>query len=232
VRALALLAAVAAFGLVQAQERPHVPSITVTGNAEVMAAPDLATVRLGVTAEAPTAQAAQEQANTVVQRVLQRLADLRIPREDVQTARVVLSPVYSDPRPGQQQPQITGYRAQNILSVRLRDFTLVGRVIDAGLAAGVNTIEGVEFSLRDAAAARSRALAQAVVIARAKADAIATALGVQIVGVIEVQEVSGGFVPRTLAFARGGAEMDASTPVEPGELQINGTVTIRYSIRQ
>jgi uncharacterized protein YggE len=140
-----------------------------------------------------------------------------------------LSPMYNQPKPGE-MPKISGYQAQDVLSVRLTDFDLVGKVIDAGTAVGINTVEGIDFQLRNARGPRAQAYKDAVADARSKADAIAEALGMKIVGVYDVHAESGGYVPppRMLMGAR--MDMAASTPVEPGQMEVSVNVTIRYKI--
>src|SRR5258707_1096929 len=71
--------------------------LTVTGTAEVFASPDEAMVRLGVLQQATTAQEAQSQANAVIQKLLASLKSLGIAKENIQTSRMSLNPMYSQP---------------------------------------------------------------------------------------------------------------------------------------
>lgn len=221
-------------GRAQAQEEGQnrrVPTIAVTGNSEVRIAPDEATVRLGVTGQAPTARAAQDKVNTTAQRILAAIEKLGIKREAIQTSQLSLFPVYSQQKPGEEEaPRVVAYNASNTVSVRLTDLKLVGPVVDAGLEAGANQVEGVSFGLRNDLEARLQALKQASQEARRKADALAEALGVQIAGVQEVTE--GGNVVQPMfdraMFARAGGE--AATPVAPGEVTVSASVTVRYRI--
>ncbi|HZH99132.1 MAG TPA: SIMPL domain-containing protein, partial [Fimbriimonadaceae bacterium] len=173
---------------------------------------------------------AQTAANEIMNRFLQRLDVMKIDKANIRTSRLFLNPVYANPRPGE-PAIISGYQASNTISVRLTDFTQIGPVVDAGIAAGVNTIEGVSFGLRDDTKQRMQALKEAVTEARAKAEAMAEALGMALGDAYEVQE-SGGYMPQPMMMGRAGAEMaDASsTPVEPGQLSINASVTIRYRL--
>ncbi len=203
--------------------------ITVTGSAQVFASPDEAVVRLGVLQQGATAGEAQTKASAITQRFLNAIIALKIAKENVQTSRISLYPMYSNPKPGETQ-KISGYQASNVLSVRLNDFSLVGKVIDAGVAAGVNNVEGIDFNLRNGRGARAQAFKDAVADARSKADAIAEALGVRIMGVYDVRTDSAGYTPPPRSF--GGAKMmDAmATPVEPGQMEVGVSVTIRYRI--
>jgi uncharacterized protein YggE len=203
--------------------------ITVSGTSQVFAAPDEAVVRLGVMQQAPTAHEAQDLANSVIQKLIAAVTKLGIAEKNIQTARMSLNPIYNQPRPGEAM-KITGYQAQDVLSVRLSDFPLIGKVIDAGIAAGVNTLEGIDFGLRNSRAARASAYKDAVADARSKADAIADALGLKIASVYDVR-TEGGYVPQPRMMGAMKMDMAAETPVQPGELELSVTVTIRYRLK-
>ena len=206
---------------------PPPPEIVVTGTSEVLAVPDEAIVRLGIVRQASDAQTAQNQANAVAQEILSAIGKAGVPSKDIQTSRLVLSPVYSR---GTDQ-HIVSYNATNTVSVRLDNLAMVGNVIDAGLKAGANQLEGVQFRLRNELPSREQALKEAVQEAHGKAQAMAEALRVNLGEVLEASEGGVSVVPRVQAFARA-AEPAAqtSTPVSPGEIEIRANVTIRYRI--
>jgi len=216
-----------------AQDEAAIPMLSVTGDASVSSAPDQALVRLGVVRQSETAEEAQRQVSSAVQRILQNLRGLGLESGDLQTSQLTLYPVYADQRPQPNRPSepvIAGYRASNIVSATVNDLENVGSVIDSALSAGANRIEGIQFRLKNDAAAREEALAAAVTQARRKADILAKAAGVSIVGIQEIAEQGVSvrpFAPRPeVMMARAAME----TPVEPGEVDITATVTIRYRI--
>lgn len=214
-----------------------VPVLSVLGSGEARVAPDEATVRLGVLVQDPSARGAQEKVNVAANAILEAVRKLGVRPEQIQTSDLSLNPVYSQPqqqRPDQPyEPRITGYQASNVVSVRLTDLALVGRVVDAGLGAGANRLEGVVFGLRDDAAARSTALTRAAETARAKAETLARSLRVRLVELVEVSE-GGVQVFTPLRQMRGAAmesmAMDAGTPVSAGEVGVDASVTLRYRI--
>ena len=235
--ALLLVSTLAAPALAQApvpQVQP--PMLVVTGDGEVTATPDEAYVRLGIVRQAAAAQAAQDQANAVAQQILNEIKKLGVVPEKIQTARLVLSPVYAPRSPeSRDAPRIVAYNASNTVTVRLEDLSLVGPVIDAGLKAGANQLEGVQFGLRNEMPSRQQALKQAVNEARGKAEAMAEALHVNLGEVLEVSE-GPSISPRFEAPLGGrvfaAAQADVATPVSPGQLDVSATVTIRYRISQ
>lgn len=216
-------------------ERP--PTLTVSGTGESSAAPDRAVVRLGAVGENAEAGAAQDQVNRIMQQVLEAVGQLGVPERSVQTEDLSLTPVYSDfrPRPNQEpeQPRITGYRASSVISIELDDLTQIGDVVDAGIKAGANQLQGVFFQLRDSAAARSSALAAAVEDARMRADAIAGAMNMELDG---VREIYTGDTFQRPPMPLQGARFDmaemASTPVMPGQVELSANVTISWFLRE
>jgi len=230
--ALAITACVPAPGAAQERPQPQaspVPVLVVSGNGESRATPDEARVRLGVTRQTASARDAQQAVNNVAQAILAAVTKMGVPKEDIQTSQLTLQPVYSQGQPGM-EPRIRAYQASNIITIRLTRLPMAGPVIDAGLEAGANRLDSLEFGLREDVAARSQALRLAVQEAQAKARVMADALGVRLVRVLEISE--GGFNVRPPVFmesammARGGVE----TPVSPGQVGVSATVSIRYQI--
>ena len=222
------LAALFAFAQSPQMPTPQLPVIVVTGSSEVLAVPDEAIVRLGIVRQANVAETAQEQANTVANEILNAITKAGVPSKDIQTSRLVLSPVYNQRGPDQ---RIVSYNATNTISVRLDNLAIVGNVIDAGLKAGANQLEGVQFRLHNDLPSREQALKEAVQEARGKAEAMADALRVNLAEVIEASEGGVSVVPRMQSFAvSSAAAAPPPTPVSPGEIEIRANVTIRYRI--
>jgi len=218
-------------------QRPEVPPssppvLVVSGSGEIRVAPDEATVRLGIVRQSNNAQAAQDQANAVAQEILSAIGKVGVPSNRVQTARLVLSPVYAPRAPDSRDaPRIVAYNATNSVLARVDNLALVGSVIDAGLKAGANQLEGVQFGLRNDLLAREESLKQAVQEARSKAQVMADALRVNLAEVIEASE--GGVSVMPFSEAAGIAPrlaVASETPVAPGEIQVRANVTIRYRI--
>lgn len=226
-----LLGAVSA-GAQQSERFGGVPVLTVSATAEVSIEPDRAIVRLGALAEAEEAADAQNGVNETMQRILDAMRGLGIAEAALRTEDLSLYPVYANQRPmpdrGPQEPRIVGYRASNVVSVELDELARIGEVIDAGIGAGANQLQGVSFRARNDAQARAEAMRLAVAEARIQADAIADALGVEIAGVREV--VAGGYGVRPpQPFMEMRADI-ASTPVQPGTVDISASVTVTYAL--
>jgi hypothetical protein len=205
-------------------------TISVNGTGRVKAAPDVADINIGVVEQAKEAAAASQMAAASMDAVVQALLGLGIDEKDIQTTNLSLNARNdwnSEP------PTIIGWEAQNTVTVTVRDISLVGDVVDTTVGAGANQINGISFRVEDPTAAQELARTAAVEDARAKADQLATAAGVEIVGVVSITE-SGGQQPQPLymdraevAFAAADA---APTPVLPGEIELAVNVFIQYEI--
>jgi len=210
---------------------PPPPVLVVSGTAEVFVAPDQATVRLGIVRQSANAQAAQEQASAAAQEILNAIGKFGVPSSQIQTMRLVLSPVYAPRSPDSRDaPRIVAYNATNTVSVRLENLSQVGPVIDAGLKAGANQLEGVQFGLRNDLPSRQQALKDAVEVARGKAMTMADALRVNLVEVLEASEGGVSIISERVEPFAARTALAADTPVSPGQIQVNATVTIRYRI--
>lgn len=184
------------------------------------AAPDRAIVTVGAQITRPTAQEAQERTSATMTQVLRQVTALGIPRERIHTVEINLFPQRRPPA-----GEISGYQAVQRAVVTVDDLALVGRVLDAAVTAGANLLDGVPFTLRDPAAARTRAFAAAVQDARATANALAAAAGVTVQRVVRIEEMGATIPVRGAALQ---TTPEASTPVLPGTLSVSAQVRVVF----
>src|SRR3979490_1450452 len=138
-RAPLRVAAALAGGLLAAPALAQVApiaTISVSGEAQVSAPPDLAQIDAGVSTEAKTAREASETNNAAMGKVLLALKGAGIDEKDFQTSRLSLQPQYAPNRSGPNA--VVGYQASNRVTIRLRDVTKVAGTIDILVAAGAN----------------------------------------------------------------------------------------------
>ena len=202
-------------------------AISVTGEATVSVAPDLAQIDGGVTSEAKTAREASEANNTAMGKVLLALKGAGIEEKDVQTSRLSLQPQSAQNRTG--PSAIVGYRASNRVTVRLRDVTKLASVIDTLVGAGANEIGGINFRVSQASKHLDEAREQAVADARRKAEIYAKAAGVTLGAPLSISE--DGNAPPPTPYRRMSAGMAASAPVAQGEETLAVTVNVTWAIK-
>ena len=129
-------------------------------------------------------------------------------------------------------PRLTGYEASNSVIVTVDELSLLGKVIDAATTNGANNVNGISFTLRDSSAVREQALAEAATRARANAEALAKALQVQVVGLLEAEPTEMPVIRPLAKFQAAPAmAMQTATPIEAGDLDIRATVTVTLQVR-
>ena len=223
--ALFLMSCSAAFAAPQ-QETPR-PTVSVDGQGTGTAAPDMATVTIGVTTQGKDAAKAQNDNAWVSNQIQAAVRGLGIEEKDIQTRNYSFYPNYSTDK--DHRNEVTGYTVNNSVIVVVRDIKLTGKVIDAALSNGANEINSLDFSASDTKAVREVALLNAIQDARDKADIIAKGLGKRIVGIQNVSESTGYIETRRfggnmlMAVAK-----DAATPIAPGSLSLAANVHIDF----
>ena len=126
-----------------------------------------------------------------------------------------------------------GYRAQNVVTVRLADSAIAGRLIEGSIARAKASVSGPMWWIAPDNEARVEACRQATAEAKRKAQAYADALGLQLGDVAEIREpIRGGIVPRQ---PLGGAMTLRSAPepaleVDPGELEVQAQVEVTFHL--
>ncbi len=211
---------------------PDQPTLHVSATATVRRAPDVAVIQLAVETLAPTAREASIQNATLMERVLAAVRSQGVSREAIRTQRLELQPRYDNRRDGG-EPTIVGYRAVNQVTVRLHDVAGTGAVVDAAVQAGANRVTGIHFELDDPISAYHEALRDAIAKARAEAEVAASALGQRLGAPVQVS--TGGY---NAPGPRGGFRMEAAMamdqqsapPVEPGEVEVQATVSIAWRL--
>ena len=205
-------------------------TIVVSGTGHVAVQPDVADLRLGVTVTKPTVVAARAEAAVTLEAILRAVDGAGISRADVRTATLSVQPRY-DYRDGR-APVLTGYEIANIVEISVRDLSVLGGVIDATLAAGATSMDGLTFRLADPVPSERDARRRAMAEARSRADVLAEAAGLTIVGVSDILEGQPLRPPGPLAKAeRMALAADAPTPVEAGTLEVTVTVSVTYRAR-
>jgi uncharacterized protein YggE len=214
------------FSLVaQAQTPAPPPFVRAIGNATVPVKPDQAQIQFAVVTTASTAQDAASQNANVVTAVLAALGTVLGPNPNIQTLSYSLNPNYNYPQNG--QPVLTGYTASNTVQVTLTDLSLIGKVIDTGIQAGANRVQGLQFGLQDDQPSRAQALKMATAQAKANADAMASGLGQHTGAAIAIQE---GVTSTPTPVLLGAAAPSATTPVETGVVNVQASVTLDIAL--
>ncbi len=204
--------------------------ISVSGEGRVSAAPDIATINLGVRVEAGTVEEAREQAAQLQTAILNSVKDNGVESKDLQTSNFSIQPVYtSDSR------TIRAYSVSNTLAVKVRKLADLSKVVDDATKAGGSsaTVQGLSFGIDDLEKVKTEARKLAMEQAKRRAEETAKNAGVDLGKPISISEgYSGGAYDAAFPTASGPSTRtaDTPTPIESGSLDVVVNVQVVYRI--
>ncbi|WP_054768663.1 SIMPL domain-containing protein [Lysinibacillus parviboronicapiens] len=206
------------------QSTPALRIITVSGNGKVLAAASYVQLQIEVSTQGENVQEAQQENANIMNRVLQSILALNIPREKVQTATYNIAPIYDFVDAKQ---VFKGYEVSNAITVKIPDTNQVGAVIDTAVQNGANRISSIQFKIDNVDVYYQQALSLALQNAQMKAKTIAETMQLplhpQPIEIVEEHE-SGPVLYKTMAMA----ESSISTPIEQGQMTVSATVRVKF----
>lgn len=226
--ALVLAALPAMAQTTDAQFRATTLSLSAEG--ETLAAPDMATITLGVQSTAATASAAMQANSAKMNAVVASIRRAGLQDRDIQTSGLSLNAQYA--YENNQPPRLTGYQAANTVTIRVRDLARLGPIVDGVVSAGANQINGISFGLQNSDGAEDAARQDAVKTLAARADLYARASGYRVARLVNLSEntvISAPPPMPMMALARADFS-EKSTPVEGGELSVRVNVNAVYEL--
>lgn len=218
-------------------------TISVTGEGEVLAVPDIGQFTFSVNVEAPEAAAAQAEAAEQTNAILAYLAEAGVAETDVKTQNYSLNPRYRYEEeicpvgvrfPGGRQVQ-DGFTVNQSVMVKVRDTAAAGELIAQVGELGATNISSLQFTIDDPTAVEAEARERAIADAEAKAQVLAENLGVKIVRMTSFYEQEKN---QPYAYGMGGDMMERSVMNESmapelplGEDMTRQVVNITYEVR-
>jgi hypothetical protein len=227
IAAVILSACSASVQLGQTQPR----TLNVNGNAQVILAPDIAYVSIGVHSEAKTAADAVASNNAQTQAVIDAIKAQGVDAKDIQTTNFS---VYQQEKFAPTGESLGAFfMADNTVYVTMRDITKIGDILDAAISAGANNIYGITFDVENKEAALATGRDQAMADAQAQAEQLAKAAGATLG---EVQSISYySSAPSPIYYdnkvAPAGVGGGGSVPISTGQLTLTVTVSVMYSLK-
>ncbi len=223
-----MLSACAAGAPAANQTQPRL--MTVDGQVQVSATPDVAYISIGVHTEDPNAAAAVASNSDQAQRVMDALTAKGIDAKDLQTTNFSIYPQDEYDQEGKKTG--TRFVVDNTVYVTLRDLTKVGEVLGAAVEAGANSIYGITFDVADKTSMLAGARDQAIAEARKQAEEMAKAAGVSLGAVQSINFYNNIPVPMydnkvVRAEGMGGG----SPPISAGQLTFSVNVTLTFEIK-
>lgn len=224
-----------AFGFFALMQAPalaadFVPQFSVSGTGTVAQAPDLATITLGVEFDEPTAGAALARMREGSAAVFASLARFEIAPRDLQTSQLQVQPRwerYKIRSSGAEGQKISSYLASNLLTVRVRDLSQLGEILDAVADGGANRFHDLSFGFAEPGPLMDQARQAAMKDALRKAQIMAEATGVKLGRVLTMNENSNQRQPQMMHADSMSRE---AMPVASGEVSLSAHFTITYEL--
>ncbi len=215
------------------------PTISVRGEGEVVAVPDIGAFSFSVMAEGVDAATAQSDSAAKINEITAYLKEVGVSESDVKTSGYNLNPKYryeSVNCPAgnycPSNPVIDGYQVSQTIEVKVRDLTKSGDLITAVGDRGATNISGLRFTIDDESELKAQARENAIVDAQEKADILAKTLGVKLVRITSYyeEEFYGGYdASAVMAKAE---SLNSATPNMPtGESTVTSVVNIGFEVK-
>ena len=209
---------------------PQGTLLSVSASADAKRVPDVATISTGVVTQAADANAAMRANAVQMDKVMAAIRAAGIAERDIQTSGISLNPQYKyvEDKP----PTITGYQASNTVNVKVRDLSILGKVLDAFVASGANQLNGPSFEVDKPDEAYDEARIAAIKKAQARAQTYADALGLKVRRIVSISEGGAGF-PRPMPMVRmqaADAGFAKETSVAPGESTLSANIEVVFEL--
>lgn len=205
-------------------------TISVSGVGHVTLTPDRGSFTAGVQTVGPTASAAIQENATRMTAILAALRRAGAGDRDLRTTGLSIYP--QEASQAGRAPKIVGYQVSNNVTVTRDDPSTIGKLLEAAVDSGANTVSGVSFTVSDPARGRDAGLQAAFADARAKADVLAKAAGRTAGRALAIMEGEGAAPPPIPMFRRSAElSMAAQTPVESGTEELTFTVSVVFELQ-
>ena len=218
--------------------------ISVSGDAEIKVVPDRVTLFLGVGTRSKNLAAASSENDALVRKVIAATQKLQVEASDIQTDFIHVDLAYVEHAP----TEVDYYSVTKEIQIVVKDVSRFESLLQAVLGAGANHIYGIEFATSELRKYRDQARALAVKAAIEKANDLAAAAGLKVVGkplALTTYSYGGGSSYRyccgpmyssgmsqnVVQNAGGGGELGADSALALGKISVSASVSLSFQIQ-
>ena len=203
------------------------PQVNVNGEGSVKIKPDYAVITMGAEIKDLDSAKAKKQNDEIITKMIQVIKKSAIAEKDYQTQRVNLY------KTREYQEKKDYFVASQTITITLRSLDNYEKLMADLMAAGANTINGVEFKSTQTEKVATEIRAKAVLNAKKKAEDYASALNQSIGKALIINDQSMVNNPRVYmmktAMADESAGMDQTLAV--GEIEISTNVNVVFELK-
>ena len=209
-------------------------TITVTGQSKIESLADQVIVYVGIETLKKTTEESKDENAMISDDILTALIKADIPKADIETSSYNIYPEYDyNYETGKQS--LKGYKTVNILKIKTKDFSRVGKIVDSSVDAGATNIQGINFELSQEKQnqIKTEAISKASEDAKIKAQATAQGLNAKLGRVKSVTIADYNYYPFPIYTAESGADVRkvVSTEILPSKLEVTANVNVVFEIQ-
>lgn len=203
-------------------------------NVNVVVAPDLALVELGVFSEAAEAPLATQENNEKMQAIFAALKAAGLPEEAMETSHFSVQPRYDY---SGDKPRRTGFEVSNSVRLRIEEVERASEFIVLGLDHGANEIRDLRYQLKDDSSYYQDALQKAMGLSKEKAERIAEAGGFRLDPIpLRIEEdgqdvygVQGSRMTNKIYYMADGEQVGSALPLHANQMVVEARLRVFYS---
>ena len=213
----------------QAQEVKPIPQISVSGEGKVKVVPDQAFISVTVETKGNNATSVKKQNDETIEKVIQFIKKIKLPKEDVQTKRISLNPQYD------YEKKKHNYNATQTLEILLKDLAQYDALMEGLVDVGINRINTVEFKTSQLTQYQSEARKLAMKEAKQKAEDYVSVLAQKIGKALTISDNSQAYYPqpmyerKMMVSAMSDGEVQRET-LAIGEITIVANVSVSFML--
>ncbi len=213
------------------EQKAEANIVTVNGKGIVSAEPNIAYINVAVKTLNKNIKKAQTENAKQMDNVMKELMALGIDKKDIQTQNYSVDEDYDWIN---DREVFKGYEIRNSITIKVRDLTKAGDVLDKSISAGANVANGIHFDLENRDELYNEALKLAMKSADSKAGAIMETFGAKVSKPYRVVEQNTSY--RTEYAPMYNAKMMADeediggrTSIQAGSLKVIANVEVEYA---
>lgn len=202
-------------------------TISVTGSASVSATPDVASLSFVASSSGKDAKAVRANVEQKAFILIESALKIGLTKEQIISQSLSLYPVYNY---DDGKRVFDGYNANREITFKISDFTLIEKLTDLALKAGIEQIGGFTYELKDRLAIKKIADAKAITDAKEKALRLAHGFNVKVKGVCRIifSDSQLEHAPRFMAV--NSAKQSMVAEYTPAPVKVSSEVNVVYTI--
>ena len=207
--------------------------VNVTGTGTVTVVPDAVRFNATITSTQSSSASALSAASASAETFRKTLTSAGIDSKYIQTQTLSVTPNYTYSPNG--TSKLTGYAASQQFTVVIRKGSDAGSIVSAAQNAVGNSLQvnGVSPFVFDESSAEVTARAEAVKLARSKAESYATLAGAKLGKIISIDESIQNSVPQPLAMTAMSKVASPTTPaqIDLGQQDVTVSITTQWALK-